>query len=494
MVLAAVPDRKRLEGILRDSLGTHFSTYKDGFCVEGTRRTSHADINHLVLTRKGHPRKRSATAHFALKKFFPVIDSGDMRYSERHRPELLSTAEARFVRWLDRDVKIPSLKSETGNNKAYLGPQFYGHSVQHLAVASRFIHGEVLYDKLAASSGEEFGKCFLQGVRDVARLNGVINSPENQFYSSPEEFEHEAARNEEEKKEALVANLSRMYYALHPEEFRATEFSTELVVEHLKSKKSIDLKSRVEELTQKRANFNDPSRLQHRDCNGKNMIWTNNERYRNRFVDHETAGPDSGVEDIASYCIVLAHGNNHVFNLEDFPYFRYVFHAYEDAWRNLDLDLVEKLDGYHNGQFVDQVGRIMTEREDNESTMAFFANAVNKTLTLSAAGARSYKNDSEEVNPGLVAVTDPIAVTDPSRWRGDIDELFTSIHSMIPIIQGCGDSAKGIADYFHTFGHLFNDLGYKISETQLTNIRDLKRRDSFGEAILRHRPERYLKE
>ena len=462
-----LPSDEQLEEILRDTLRGYpeMGAYSE-FIRKTTRLTSHAHISHLILRNPNDYGEQ----HFGLKTFFPVIGTGDLEFANRHDPGYLSTKEARAVDWIDRDVRIPTDK---GSEKSYLVPPFFGHSSRHNAITTRFFRGRVLHDILTAKgiSDEYFQTFFLMGLKDVARLNGLTNAPGHNFYSNQSDFDHFASINADENKKSLLANLARMAYTLNPREFEGQMFVTEGVVEQME-KRGVDLKASVKELSDMRPSIGEPTRLQHRDCSGLNMIITANKRYSNRFVDLETFGPDSAVEDVASYCIILARGNNDVFRNADFPHYRHVFHAYEHAWRDRDSETVKYLNTLNNGQFRAFLEPLMTGREYADLTAAFFSNAIVKTMHLAAAGARSPGNEELGI--------DAIAVTNQDRWHSDMNELFRAVSSMGKLINNCSNP-NNVREYFYALGNTLVNVGYNLDRDVL---RDIKNGGGIGPNVM----------
>ncbi|PIZ50813.1 hypothetical protein COY27_05850 [Candidatus Woesearchaeota archaeon CG_4_10_14_0_2_um_filter_33_13] len=459
---------RRLETILRTTLGDSFKTYVLSPQIH-QRPTSHADIYHMILVKPNPNSCRANSAHFALKVFKHANDSSDAAYEERHDPGRLWSRESRVLSWINRKVRF---STSVGVRKPYLVPQFHGASLDHFALTTSFISGEVLANLLSRvpetsetpNQRDIFEGHFIRGIKDVAKFDGLINAEENRM-DAPDIFNKEATQHQVRENRALKCNLIRLYYAFHSDAFHldhfGLEFDTQEVLNQLRAEQ-ISLDSRISELQQLSKRLHVPVRYQHNDCNGQNMIVTGKAPYSNRFVDLENFGPASSVSDISSYCIVLTSGgNNHIFRSENFPHYRHVYHSYEHAWRNMDLDLVKRLDSYVNGQFGEVVGQIMTEREYADLTAGFFADAISKTVKLAAAGVRFGSSNTPVTSRNTF---------DVSTSRTDVEELFRAVNSMSGLINTCTDPT-GVRDYFYTLGKTLNDIGYNVPSGVLVEIR-----------------------
>jgi hypothetical protein len=465
-----------LEKVLRATLGDQFKRYGQ-FNVVNSRETSHADVHHITLS-------RTKRAHFALKHFKPVLLTDDLAYAHKHSPDRLVAWEAKIFHWLASKVK--TVGDDGKEKKPLLVPSYYGHSLDHRALTTQFICGDNLSSLLLAATSTEFEKIFLGGLVDVARLNGISNAEGNKLYSNGAEFNLQGKLSKREEFEGLKTNLARINYSLTNQP-GSTTFSVNLIEQQLRGK-GIDLDSRLRELKEMSGALNEPLSVQHNDCNGNNMVVPPDRRFSTRFVDLENFGVNGSTADPSSYCIVLGRSNssNHVFGLDSFPQLRYVYHAFEHAYRSQDPDLVKHLQGHLStyqecNSFKNYVGNILTQREDADLTLAFFDRAIKKTIKLSAAAAR-HQDFTDSTH-------DPIADSKQANWKEDMNGLFRTVSGLSQVVNDCTDP-EGVRNYFYTLGETLNDVGYSIPSGLLDEIKS----GSVGARIVASRPDQYRKE
>jgi hypothetical protein len=466
MVDSALEERIRLsvvEGLTRViASNPKLSRFSDIKVNSDPRVSGHSRVFHAVATDPVTEQCR----YLAVKKYHhPDVPDAenedfDLAFVRAHDPGTLLVTEATNYEWLSRRVTMVNEKGK--EVPSYLAPNYSGSDSLSKILVTRHMDGDLLHNLIKNALEVDFPALFISGLKDVARLNGLSNAPENlaRYVIDPSEMRVKAALQASREKEVLKANFARIYHILSGDAATGQPFSMQDVNRKL-GIASNSLEGLTQDVHEKLRAIEEPVRIMHHDTNGKNIIVRPPEKgFANRFIDLESLGPGPRMTDIASYCIILSKGSNYVISSDQFFDYLTMYLTYESAWRDRDPEKIKRLNSLADPRdFSIESG--MGREEYVTAASEFFLRAILKTMKLSGSAAREmqFANDREQV-----------VINPPETWSKDMNGLYHMVeHGLMPLI-GVSDKAPEFRAAFYAIGNAANRLGYDINPDTLKVI------------------------
>ena len=426
------------------------------------RISGHSRVFHAVASDPKHKQCRQLAVKNYHHPDVPETESGediDLGFVRAHDPGSLLVTESKNYEWLSKKV---TMVDRNGSEKpTFLVPRYYGSDPLSSILVTRFMLGDVLQKKLHDASESDFSKIFLQGLKDVARLNGLSNAEENlkDYVIDPDEIRVKNAIFSSREREVLRANLARISYTLSKGLGENVPFSVRAVDRNLKvTGHSLDYLTG--DIQEKLRAINEPVDIMHHDNNARNIIVSAESDYENRFIDLESLGPGPRMTDIASYCIVLSRGNNYVLSGDELFNYLNTYLVYESAWRERDPEKVDRLNGITDPKSFNAELQ-MTDSEYVTVASEFFLRAILKTMKLAGSAAREMQSATDRER----------AVVNPSEsWIGDMNGLYEMVHQAITPSIGISEKAPELMAAFYAIGNAANKVGYQIDTNLLNSI------------------------
>ena len=397
-------------------------------------KSHHADFAHVLL-------KTNDAVHdldLVVKQFSPLHGVHEPVYAMAHHQDFLYNRELRNLD-LIRKVILQGRK---------VVPYVQGFLNREHMVVMNYLGGVNRKEQLLkAKTVEDLSFFFLDGVKYVARFDGLCNAFENDFnksydYGKDKDLFSSATRG------LFKENLVRSVYNLESS-YESSIYDYDAVCGHIQKTRGVNLEERLRELFSLELQLKRNSKLQHRDCNGLNMIGE-------RLIDLEDFGYSSWTDDISSYCIIVGKENNVIFKDKDFSYFLQAYLSLEQAYESRDWERARSLMKASNGQFRQYVGEIMSEQDYADFLLSFFVDAIAKNVQLGATFSRY----TSEMAQGLTVNT-----------LDSIKELFENI-SLLDRWFNASSNPKQAREYFCVVGNLLNDLKISsIDESILNRIK-----------------------
>ncbi|MBI2669134.1 hypothetical protein HYX14_04800 [Candidatus Woesearchaeota archaeon] len=442
--------QKEWEERIRASLGKDYQSYNDCKVLK-TWRSRHAEFAKIQLANAEE--KRGKSHIFVAKHYVPIEGYDEPAHVKYHTPEFLWTREHRNLKQI-RNLVMQGCDSNPRFVKKLI-PPLVGASRRYHTVVEEFLNGENKKKELLGCHQDPkiFNASFLDGVKVVARFNGVINAHKSKF-----------ERNALYKTDALVfnqvdqslfkENLVRAVYHFNSNCKTAVgEYKFSPTEDFIKQRLAIPLEERLSELFGMADKLHHVRKLQHRDCNGLNQIGQT-------MLDLEDFGYSSWADDISSYCTVVGLGTNAVMRSADFPAFLLTYLALEQAYESKDETAVEQLQKASNGEFKKYVAQHMSEGKYSLFLISFFDKAIDKNLQLIASIPRG------QTSPPLY------------DSKTIFEELFTTIYDLQNDLDRCDsylcETQKTAAarELLYGKGKLLHDLGIvTIPDSLLNGIR-----------------------
>ncbi len=413
--------------LVRSALKQHFKTYTS-LDIEKTWKSHHADFAHVILS-KGQSRRNIVAKHF-----FQIDDgTGDSLYDALHHPNFL---------WNHELISLERIKEVTKKTprKTALVPFTYGSSAENWVILSKYIEGangkRMLLD---AEDDTRRAEVFLNGIKTIARFNGITNAYATELDGSEKYYSRDRNRSQRASQSLFRDNLVRFIYSLDDNlKEEVPHFSVDEVKEKVRTRTGVDIDDRLRTINGLENSLHQEKKLQHRDCNGLNLI-------DGVLVDLEDFGYSDWTDDISSYSIVVGLGSNSIIRSPNFPYFIQAYLAIEQAYEKREFEVAAQLETSSNGTFSKYVGKIMDEHHYADFVNGFFASAITKNVQLGASYSR-YDENVRRISGASIGAT-----------KAELGELFGMIAQCDPLIRACSQPAE-IRNYFYELGRLFSDL------------------------------------
>jgi len=434
---------KDLYKLVREALQPNYSSYK-GFLVVKRWESHHAQFAHVSL--KAKKTRLTIQKDLVVKQFVPMEGVHEPVYAMAHSQDFLYGRELRNLK-LIRQV----ISAGAGRNVGSKMVPFVEGSIphEHMIMMHYLSGANRKQELLAARTDEKSYKTFLDGLKYVARFDGLCNAFETEF-NRLYDFEKEKDLFLSATKGLFKENLVRGVYNLDLAcATKVGEYNYDSVCDYVQKDKGINLEERLREIFSLESQLQRATKLQHRDCNGLNMIGE-------RLIDLEDFGYGSFTDDISSYCIIVGKGNNTIFKNKDFSYFLQAYIALEHAYEQKDWDRAASLMKATNGQFKDRVSEIMSEQQYADFLLSFFADAIGKNVQLGS----SFSRYDPKLSAGLRGTT-----------QKSVKELFENV-SLLDRWFNSSSNPTEAREYFYAVGNLLNQLGFsEIDNSTLYRIR-----------------------
>ena len=413
--------------LVRSALKHHFKTYTS-LEIEKTWKSHHADFAHLKIS-KGQNRR-----DIVVKRFIQADEgTSDPLYAALHHPNFL---------WNHELVSLEKIKRITKKipGKRALVPFTYGSSAVDWVILSKYIDGpngkRMLLD---AEDDTKRAEVFLKGIKTIARFNGITNAYAADLDTTDRYYSKDRNRSQKASRSLFHDNLIRFIYTLNDElKENIPTFSVEEVAERIRTKKGIDIDERLRAINGLEQSLHQEQKLQHRDCNGLNLI-------DGILVDLEDFGYSDRTDDISSYSIVVGLGSNSIIRNPNFPYFLQAYLAIEQAYETKDFNCAASLETSTNGAFSKYIRKNMEEHRYYDFVNGFFASAIRKNVQLGASYSR-YDENVRRISGASIGAT-----------KEELGELFGMIAQCDSFIRGSSQPAQ-IREYFYELGKLFSEL------------------------------------
>ncbi|MBI2572681.1 hypothetical protein HYV86_02375 [Candidatus Woesearchaeota archaeon] len=437
-----------LESSVRRAFGNQYSNYKQ-FTIQKSWETGHARLDHFTLKRTGHRLR-----HFILKQFIPSTRTEPTSiplYDLVHNPGRLYQAELRNLQRIRRHAALFDR-----DLAKQLVPIVYGSDPETCTIVMEYVRGQNSKNIIAELARQipadecqrrteglaKLNKTFLEGIRGIARFDGIVNAGKAGQPSSflvSQDYLQERELNERINATLFLQNLQALAGHLY-------EGRVPLVVQKTNGWEDLqtalgnfDLEQRLTQLREMRSVFREPIRAQHRDCNGMNQIGT-------KMVDLEDFGLDGAAEDLSSYCTVLGLANNAIFRSNDLPYFIQTYLALSDAYQHQNETAINTLENAKNGESKRYIQGKMDEQEYARFMLSFFDRSITKMLYL--WGSSTKHPDPAKVFGTMRPINKDIVI-----------EILGTIGSLDTYFGKLGeDQAKRARDYFHAQADLIKTI------------------------------------
>ena len=272
--------KQEWEDLVRRSLGKYLSGHKSHEVLK-LWNTHHAKFAKVRLKRnidseKGHL--------FVAKHFVPLQGYHEHDYSAFHQPDSLCQRELRNLSNIRRIVKRKHGKGLANR----LIPKVFGSSLSDSTIILPYLHGPNYKSKILNASSEDQYGVFIDCIKLSARFNGICNNLQDGFnnvqgfnYDRDAEFLLRVSRAMEKENIARwiynnnenCRNMVRIYnqnQGISPGE--SNQYNLESVIFFIREDLGVDLDSRISEITDLESELYEEMKLQHRDCNGLNMV------------------------------------------------------------------------------------------------------------------------------------------------------------------------------------------------------------------------------
>jgi len=461
---------------LRTSLGQDYINYHFMTIIKAWE-SHHANFAHIRLTKKKNSQKGH---HFVLKNFRALRGYHEHDYGAFHQPDSLWHREVRNLsnyitlvgqEFSDHFVKsvVTSIRGNSRNLTTIVLPYLRGSNQK-----KRILNSE---------TDEQRMNHLLDCVKLSAKFNGASNAVSNQF-DNVQGFDYrgDAEFLERVSISMYKENLARLVYntnlncrtkvhdynrnqGMMGEE--ANQYNLESVFFYMKNDMCLDLHSRISEIQEKEKLLHEKIKLQHRDCNGLNMI-------DGKLLDLEDFGYAPETVDISQNCIVVGLGNNAILRNEQFIYLLQAYLAVEHAYSTKkDPGLGKILESSSNGTFRDYVGDHMISEDYSNFLASFIHRSMIKNIQLGASFSR-YTEEFRNESGGHTNSTESV-----------LRELYALARDLIPNELSKCTNPEGVRDLFYTTGHLYRDCGFAIDDYLLD---DIKKGSSTASSISIARP------
>ncbi|MBI2662038.1 hypothetical protein HYX11_01100 [Candidatus Woesearchaeota archaeon] len=377
-----------------------------------------------------------------VKQFSPLQGIHEPVYAMAHHQDFLYNREL-------RNLDLIRMVISQGKNKNFgrkVVPYVQGFLNREHMVVMNYLGGLNRKEQLLkAKKVEDLSYFFLDGVKYVARFDGLCNAFENNFNKS-----YDYGKDKDlflsATKGLFKENLVRSVYNNLESNHEGSIYDYDAICGYIQKTMGVNLEERLRELFSLESQLKRNSKLQHRDCNGLNMIGE-------RLIDLEDFGYSSWTDDISSYCIIVGKGNNVIFKDKDFSYFLQAYLSLEQAYELQDWERAKDLMKASNGQFRQRVGEIMSKQDYADFILSFFVDAIAKNVQLGATFSRY----TREMAQGFSANT-----------QDSVKELFENISLLDQWFSASSNPKQG-REYFYAVGNLLNDLKISAIDESILN-------------------------
>lgn len=402
--------------------------------------SNHAYFQLVRLSKVRRGSKRRARSKMLVVKRYIPVKAKDPYYELVHDPDFLFPRELRNLRLIRELV---------GGG---LVPIVYGDSPEHKIIVMEYLGTPSWRDLLVdvkkqlesspddTSLQQKRSMLLYQGIKNVARFIGLCNANQNRFLEHNPNYLRESDRIARASRFFFKENLYRVAHTIinrSGEEVK--EYDYEKIDSYFRQR-SINIDQRLGELWDLASSFHPETKLIHGDFNPAHLKKQGGNGY-GKVLDLEKFGLGDEVDDLSSFCIITALGNNYIIKGDEFVPLLNRYLAYEYAFKQNNNEHVQYLNQCNDAEVKEYIAKHVKISKDRYANILlnFFAHAIRKNAQLAALYDRTTGRE------GIA--------------KSSIERLFEDIGSMneTSLIDACTDS-RGVRNYFHCLGHSLNDL------------------------------------